>query len=274
MFPEKSTYTVMGNYRQILPHPRLLPYIRYYWILEAVYEKSTPERVIPFGAMQLCFYRGQVVCGTDRLDAGSLLCGQTTGYSDVFTEGNVRIVAVMFQPFGAKAFFHLPLQLLAEQKIKAGDLDDAALRELELRIAETDEADACVKLLDEFFLRRLLPLQEYNYVRLNKVMSVIRENGGNVSVRALAETACLSEKQFQRVFSECVGLNPKEYMRTVRFQYALSLLQEHPAEQLTRLAYDCGYYDLSHLIGEFKVFSGYTPKEFLSICMPHSDYFE
>lgn len=264
----------MNNYRQILPHARLLPYIRYYWVLEAAYEEDTPERVIPFGAMQLCFYRGQVVCGTDRLDARSLLCGQTMGYSDVITVGKIRIVAVMFRPFGAKAFFHVPMQLLAEQKIQAADLDDPALKELEQRIAETEGDDACVELLNGFFLNRLMPFPGYNHDRMDKVVGVIRENGGNVSVRALADAACLSRKQFQRVFSEYVGLNPKEYMRTVRFQYALSRLQNHPTVHFSQLAYDCGYYDLPHLIGEFKVFSGYTPKEFLSICIPYSDYFE
>ena len=264
----------MSNYRQILPHIRLMPYIRYYWILEAVYEKSTPERVIPFGAMQLCFYRGHVTCGTDCLDAGSLLCGQTTAYSEVLTEGKIRIVAVMFQPFGAKAFFYVPMHLLAEQKVKADDLDDPALKELEQKIVETDDPAACVELLNRFFLNRLTPLQDYNHHRLDAVMKVIRECGGNIPVRSLAEAACLSGKQFQRVFSGHVGLNPKEYIRTVRFQYALSLLQSCPERQLTQLAYDCGYYDLAHLIDEFKTFSGYTPKEFLSVCLPYSDYFE
>lgn len=264
----------MDSYKQILPLPQLIPYIRYYWVLETVYEASTPERVIPFGAMQLCFYRGNVVCGTERLDAGSLLCGQTIHYSDVVTEGKIRIVAVVFQSFGAKAFFDMPMQVLAGQKVKADDLSDLGLKKLELQMAETDDVGTCVDLLNCFFLKRLLPLQSYNQCRLNAVMKMIRENGGNVPVRLLADAACLSGKQFQRVFAEHVGLNPKEYMRTVRFQYALSLLQNFPAGQLTRLAYDCGYYDLAHLIGEFKIFSGYTPKEFLSVCLPYSDYFE
>lgn len=264
----------MSNYRQIYPHPLLAPYIRYYWILEAVYGESTPERVIPFGAMQLCFYRGDVVCGTDRLDARSLLCGQTTNYFEVVTKGKIRIVAVMFQPFGAKAFFDMPMQVLAGQKVRVCDLGDVELKELEQQIVETEYADSCINLLDRFFLNRLTPLQGYNHRRLDAVIEEIRKNGGNVSVRALADAACLSRKQFQRVFSEHVGINPKEYIRTVRFQYALLLLQNCPAGQLTQLAYDCGYYDLAHLIGEFKSFSGYTPKEYLSVCEPYSDYFE
>ncbi|MEO3190464.1 AraC family transcriptional regulator, partial [Parabacteroides distasonis] len=29
----------------------------------------------------------------------------------------------------------------------------------------------------------------------------------------------------------------------------------------------------SHMIKEFKLFSGYTPTEYLSLCAPYSDYF-
>jgi len=31
--------------------------------------------------------------------------------------------------------------------------------------------------------------------------------------------------------------------------------------------------DQSHMIKEFKLFSGYTPAEYLSVCAPYSDYF-
>ena len=85
--------------------------------------------------------------------------------------------------------------------------------------------------------------------------------------------ACLSEKQFSRVFSDNIGLSPKEFSRIIRIQRALSILQNLPRINFAQLAYDCGYTDQSHMIKEFKQFSGYTPKEFLSLYNPFSDYF-
>ena len=47
------------------------------------------------------------------------------------------------------------------------------------------------------------------------------------SVKELTSIACLSKKQFERLFNELVGANPKEYARIVRFQKSLKLLQHY-----------------------------------------------
>ena len=90
----------------------------------------------------------------------------------------------------------------------------------------------------------------------------------------LASIACLGKKQFERLFNELVGANPKEYARVVRFQKSLKLLQ-HYSEDINQaqLAYQCGYADQSHFIREFKQFSGYTPLSLLNVCKLYSDLF-
>lgn len=95
-----------------------------------------------------------------------------------------------------------------------------------------------------------------------------------ISVTELASITCLSKKQFERLFNELVGANPKEYARVVRFQKSLKLLQ-HCSEDTNQaqLAYQCGYADQSHFIREFKQFSGYTPLSLLNVCKPYSDLF-
>ena len=84
----------------------------------------------------------------------------------------------------------------------------------------------------------------------------------------------LSKKQFERLFKELVGTNPKEYARIVRFQKSLKLLQHYQEDaNQAQLAYQCGYADQSHFIREFKQFSGYTPLSLLNVCKPYSDLF-
>ena len=101
----------------------------------------------------------------------------------------------------------------------------------------------------------------------------INRSKGEIRISDLASSVFLSTKQFQRVFTGHVGISPKEFLRIVRFQHALYVLQSNPGMSFSQLAYECGFYDQSHLINEFKVFSGYTPKEYLAACAPHSDYF-
>ena len=68
-------------------------------------------------------------------------------------------------------------------------------------------------------------------------------------------------------------LTPKEFIRIVRMQRALSMLQQDATIPFVQVAYECGFSDQSHMIKEFKLFSGYTPAEYLSVCAPYSDYF-
>jgi AraC-like DNA-binding protein len=59
----------------------------------------------------------------------------------------------------------------------------------------------------------------------------------------------------------------------VRFQNALFERSQNARMSLTSLAYACGYYDQSHMVHDFKVLTGMTPKHFFEDCPPYSDYF-
>ncbi|MDD4419641.1 MAG: helix-turn-helix domain-containing protein [Bacteroides graminisolvens] len=54
-------------------------------------------------------------------------------------------------------------------------------------------------------------------------------------------------RHFNREFSKYRGTSPKEYLRIVRFQRLLHLLQNNPGTELTELAYGCWFCDESRL---------------------------
>lgn len=262
------------SFQLIQPLPALSAYIRHYWILETDKPYDIPERIIPFGNIQLSFYSGAPIIKDDEVwQYQALLCGQTTGYADILPVGKIRIIAVVFQSIGAKAFFNLPMDEFAGLKIPVRDFADSELKRLEEQVVSTTDNRKCIIEIERFLLKHLNPYQDYNYQRLQKAVGMINTHKGEISIRTLAEEACLSHRQFRRIFSSHIGINPKDFIRTVRFQYALSVLQNNPRIHFSQLAYDCGYYDQAHLIHEFKTFSGYTPGEYVSICDPYSDYF-
>jgi len=59
-----------------------------------------------------------------------------------------------------------------------------------------------------------------------------------------------------------VGLNPKQYLRIVRFQNILKLRESKYFQDYTTMAFDSGYYDQSHFIRDFKAITDLSPKEF------------
>lgn len=262
----------MEKFQIIPPSALLAPYVKHYWLLESDDTVHT-QRIIPTGNIELVFHRGHPLLKKDGLASRTSLCGQTLSFEDLIPTGYVNMITVVFHPFGAKAFFDLPFSELSNRTVPADDLDRKAFKDLEEKIFSAPDDKSCIQRIEAFLTDRLRPSKAYNYKRMAEAVCTINRFEKDLSVSLLAEKTCLSKKQFQRIFNEYIGLSPKEFMRVVRFHRALFILQNHPTLNFTQLAYECGFYDQSHLIHEFKLFSGYTPREYVAVCSPHSDYF-
>lgn len=268
----------METFRIQYPSSLLAPYIKHFWILEADCATHASERIIPYGNIQMLFYRGDpvILSSLERMEQiqdCALLCGQSVGYSDIRLLGRISIIAVVFRVYGASAFFRMSMFELGERKVVFADTEDRALMDLQDRVLEASDDTSAIRLIEQFLLRCLRPLKDYNLQRMQAAIGEIDRMKGETSLADLCEVACLSPKQFRRVFTEHIGINPKDFLRIVRFQHALFILQSSPGILFSQLAYECGYSDQSHLINEFKIFSGYTPKGYLALCPPYSDYF-
>ena len=263
----------MEEFKVIQPSQLLAPYIKNYWILKTASDSATLARTVPTGMMSLIFHRGKQLLSIhdNNLHPRAFLTGQEKMFADLEYTGQVNMISVVFHPVGVRAFFDLPINTIYNQRVTAGDLGDKELAALESSLTSTEDDQLCIMLIEQFLLKRLCRLAEHNLKRLDAAIRQI--NFGQTDVVRLADTACLSRKQFQRVFSEYVGANPKDFSRTIRFQRALHILENNPETTWAALAYDCGYFDQSHLIKDFKAISGLTPGEYLIVCPPHSDYF-
>lgn len=94
-------------------------------------------------------------------------------------------------------------------------------------------------------------------------ISKIIASPSQYSIRAISEKVGYSQKHMIKMFKEYVGVTPKEFLKVIRFQKAIEQIARQVPVDWFSIAYDCGYYDQSHFISDFKKFSGYTPTEYL-----------
>jgi Transcriptional regulator containing an amidase domain and an AraC-type DNA-binding HTH domain len=71
----------------------------------------------------------------------------------------------------------------------------------------------------------------------------------------------LSKRQFERTFKNAIGISPKLFSRIIKFKNSVNYLRSSSTNSLYNVAIDCGYYDHSHLIKDFKEFGGTLPNE-------------
>ena len=265
------------NFKFYKPCKELQPYVRYYWVFKSNQPLNT--LTFPIGCPQIIFHKQTPLyipeLGTAQPEF--TISGQVNYPSHLYTDGNVEMIVVVFQPYALKAFLNLPISLLHNQEVSGYDLESKYLKQLAAQILDCENTSLCISLIEQWLLSQiadtLTSKTTYNIQRIAFVIKQLFVMPAT-SVTELASIACLGKKQFERLFNELIGANPKEYARIVRFQKSLKLLQ-HDFENinLAQLAYQCGYADQSHFIREFKQFSGYTPLSLLNVCKPYSDLF-
>ncbi len=263
----------MEIFQTIQPSALLMPYVKQYWLMKSDSGGHT-QGIVPTGYISMYFHRASPLLSIERKEilAQSYISGQTADYSNLELTGSMNLLCVDFQSFGASAFFKIPLDEFKNENISINNIEDKELAVLEKQVLNEADDQICIRLIEQFLIKRLYSFKDYNYKRILATIKVVNSNP-QIDINTLADISCLSYKQFNRIFTKHIGTTPKEFTRIIRFQRAIYTLQLRPEISLTQLAFECGYYDQPHLVREFKSFSGYTPTEYLTICAPYSDYF-
>ena len=98
--------------------------------------------------------------------------------------------------------------------------------------------------------------------RLLKMFKYIQHHfTENIAINNLASECGLSLRQFERKFKEQLRITPRELIIKMRIQLACDKLQ-NPKNELSEIAYTCGFYDQSALTRQFKKHMGITPSQY------------
>ncbi len=173
-----------------------------------------------------------------------------------YQPGAFTTIQVILKPHALQTLLGLNASMLTNSLV---DLCEFAPPDLNLRLMEARTDQERIRLIIEFLVRKLDQARSRDTL-IEESLSLIHHNAAGVSVQSLLDDLCLSERQFEKRFSQAVGLSPHFYIRVKRFNEAIRLMKTRPAAKFTDIAHALHYYDQSHFIREIKTFSGVTPK--------------
>ena len=107
---------------------------------------------------------------------------------------------------------------------------------------------------------------------VSDIMNEIRQEDFFDNIENVANRYGITSRYLQKLFLQYTGLTPKLYSKINRFQNSLRLVIKKDIS-LTSIAYDCGYFDQSHFIRDFKSFTGLTPSDYSSENSPITSAF-
>ncbi|MGM9796319.1 MAG: helix-turn-helix domain-containing protein [Parabacteroides sp.] len=248
----------------IQPSAVLRPYVHHYCLIKT-YHRGISPIIMPTGCMKWIFHRKQPfrVNGETGLTARASICGPYDKAIHLDTQEELEMIMVFFYPYAFHLFTEMPCQLFSNGNVDFDCLENDDFKTLKSCVLEADSAEAGIAYIESFLQRQLFRNHSLAYIKpLVKVFQTIEQNQ-DVRVEALAETACLSERQFRRVFIEYVGLSPKQLIRIQRFYSLFKELIVNKDNTFDALLYKYGYTDHSHFYREFRQFSGMSPTEFM-----------
>jgi len=249
------------------PHPALKEFINNIMIHEVRFEATTNVRsfsIPPLPENCLFFYvkdSPDVECITTRKRetlSSSIVTGPQINRQMITPGRHHLMIKVGFQPGGLYRFLGIPMnELLCNDAFDGPDLLGNEMDEVNEKLWEAGSFFEMKTIVEGFLLRRADKLKQA--LPIDHVFPLLIKERGLLKIDQLASQACLSTRQFERVFQQRIGLSPKHFSRLVRFAQAWIIKEQQPDISWINIAHKCGYFDQMHLIRDFQEFAGVNP---------------
>ncbi|MDR6942272.1 helix-turn-helix domain-containing protein [Mucilaginibacter pocheonensis] len=249
------------------PHPALKEFVNNIMIHEVKLDAIHTPRAFPIPPLPehcLMFYVRDAIDVEDpitkerRSMPSSIVIGPNLNRHIMIPGRHHLMIKVGFQAGGLYRLLGIPMsELLCNDEFDGLDLLGSEMNEVNDRLGEAVSFFEMKTIVEEFLLRRSAKLKQL--LPIDHVLPLLIKEQGLLKIDLLASEACLSIRQFERVFQQRIGLSPKHFSRLVRFAQAWIIKEQHPGISWIKVANECRYFDQMHLIRDFREFAGANP---------------
>ncbi|MES1159226.1 MAG: helix-turn-helix transcriptional regulator [Bacteroidota bacterium] len=267
------------EFRRYSPSDKLRPYIRHYYVFESDSNIEFEDTVFPSGDMEVVFNLGE---GTweSRTENKFFrtppieLWGQITRPLVIRSKGRHSMLGIKFLTHSAACFFTDEIGIFNDQITDFGAVIGRPAKALHTRLLETPNLYERIELIETFLWERL-SRNEKKSIRIDQIANILTSIKNNTEENNLSNIASvhgITPRYLHKLIYQHTGLSPKSFNKITRFQLSLRLIAKND-QPFTSIAYDCGYFDQSHFIRDFKSFTGVTPSAYLENKSPVNEVF-
>ena len=238
------------------------------WVVEAERCRMAVEAAMPDTSVELYFNLGQAgrhVQGTidgDRLPPrAAWVVGQRE--QPLYIQKETRdcdIVAVRLHPWVVERVLGVPAIELRESLVDLDIMWGSAVDQVRNELHTTRDPLARLAIVE-----RAIAAQARRRTCDTGVAEALcrdAERDGRTTIGQLAARHGLTHRRVIEIFDRAVGLKPKAFQRVRRLRRVFHLVSQSPRPTWTTIAYRCGYFDQAHLINDFRLLTGISPREY------------
>jgi AraC-like DNA-binding protein len=259
------------EFSYIPPGPHLSHVIRDYLIAHFHFDQDSPpprKQYVPRPEQGLTFFvRGRpsmispITGNVDEAPSVALF-GQQALRCDVQLACEFMMLRVHFRPGALFRMLNIPLYELGAGYFDAEAVLGEDIRDVSDGLVAARSYAEMIGRVEAFLLRRMERSSRDAHA-VDRVASHLMAEPLQPPVDWLARQACLSPRQFNRRFTERMGVGAKLYGRLVRFHRACVFKAANPATAWPAVALKFGYTDYQHLVRDFRQFANAAPNAWL-----------
>ncbi|WP_333820448.1 helix-turn-helix transcriptional regulator [Ohtaekwangia sp.] len=256
------------TYQEFTPAENLRAFVKCYYVCEYDTNTIVHDKAFATGCMEVMFNLGGGSFQTgreNRFDTtpGIELWGQIITPLEFKSLGKNKMLGIRFYPHTASIMLNDRIDIFNDHVSDFRAAAGADVLHLHEQLLNAPSLQQQLALLDSFLLKKLIAFQKRRtkFQVVHNVITDMRDVDFCDNIQRVASRYGISSRYLQKLFVEYTGLSPKLYYKINRFQRSLILTGNHE-ESLTSIAYQAGYFDQSHFVRDFKLFTGFSPSAF------------
>jgi AraC-like DNA-binding protein len=255
------------RYREFAPGPLLKQHVQCYFVCETDMAVATVDHVFATGFVEILFNLD--AAGPQQIKHGNTvqaprvqLWGQTIQPFTFTSVGKHAMLGIRFFAHSASCFFGEPPGVFNDRVTDFTEVAGPPAHELCDQLLEAGTLEHRLMLVEQFLLARLLRFGQKNgkLDMLHSLVLDLQRADAAENLNSLTRQYNISTRYLRKLFLRYTGLSPHLFSKIARFRKSLLVAQNNLP--LTAIAYECGYYDQSHFIKDFRFFTGLPPSHF------------
>jgi AraC-like DNA-binding protein len=167
---------------------------------------------------------------------------------------------VRFKAAGAGSFFKNPIHEFYESGLSLDDIYSSnTVDTFFQQIASAEGDQKRIETLEMFLNSRLTRPHD---LLVETAVAQMHLTQGKLKIKQLCVNLNVSIDAFEKRFRKTAGASPKRFCSIVRMRHAIDMMSGQ-TYRLPDLIHQLGYFDQTHFIKDFRLFTGLTPSVYL-----------
>ncbi len=176
------------------------------------------------------------------------------------SEQNATTLSIQFESYGLSYLLGISAAELNKQVVETELILNKSIIELREKIIDQSTFENRVRVIEEYLFKTFQAKKDITGIVKHITQ---HRNFSQLTLKRMSTACGYSQKHVIANFRHVIGVTPKKLQNLLKINQSLALLSSQSPASIAQIAYDCGFFDQSHFIKNFKEVTSLTPQAYI-----------